>query len=328
VGTSVRTAEGVAAGPFWEARNGILVNYSSLRKFGWSGVLLVPSFLPAPPVSRFESLQRTLWKRIGPALVKGHQLLTPRLDLSALELVLVLGNQKTGSTAIAKLLAHLGRLRAVTDIHPLHAPDAHLPDDPSAVASFLQRMRYYVRHDLVKENELTPATGALLEVLPRARPVFVLRHPVHNIRSILDRVDLPGVPLPLDEISLSASNWRSIVTGHRLGIEAPDHITALAKRWSHMTTLYRRHQDRLHRVRYEAFTADKRATIRALATRLGIEPRQEIQPLLDVSFQPRGAHRSTPPGEFFSAEALDIIHQQCADGMSALDYEPVSVSPS
>jgi hypothetical protein len=69
-------------------------------------------------------------------------------------------------------------------------------------------------------------------------------------------------------------------------------------------------------------------TIHALATRLGIEPRQEIQPLLDVSFQPRGAHRSTPPGEFFSAEALDIIHQQCADGMSALDYEPVSVSPS
>lgn len=276
--------------------------------------------------SRLHSIAQTLTRQAEPLLVTTHRLLTPHLDLNTLNPVLVLGNQKTGSTAIAKLLAHLGRLRAVTDIHPLHAPDAHLPDDPSAVAPFVQRMRYYFRHDLVKENELTPATGALLEVLPHARPAFVVRHPVHNIRSILDRVDLPGHPRSLDAIDLSGSGWGPIVRGRPLGIEAADHITALAKRWQHMTDLYRRHDDRLHLVRYEDFVADKDGTIRRLADQLGIAPRRDIQSLLDVQFQPRGEHRSAPPEEFFSAEALARIHRHCADGLTTLDYDPISTS--
>ena len=263
---------------------------------------------------------------VRPALVEGHRLLTPRLALASLDPVLVLGNQKTGSTAIAQLLAHLGRLRAATDIHLLHAPDAQLPNTPEAVASFVQRMRYYFRHEVVKENELTPATDMLLSVLPQARPVYVVRHPAHNIRSILDRVDLPGHPEPLDALSLPDNGWRPVVTNRPLGIEAPNHITALAKRWSHMTAIYERHRDRLHLVRYEDFMADKAQTIRTLAERLGIEPKRDIQPLLDVPFQPRGAHRSTALSSFFSDEALDIITRHCATGMEVLDYEPVASS--
>lgn len=284
--------------------------------------------LPTIAVSRLASIPRKLWRVAAPALVKGHQWLTPQLDLSALDIILVLGNQKTGSTAIATLLAQLGQLRAATDIPPLHPPDTHLRNDPAAVASFVQGMRYYFRHDLVKENELTPATNALLEILPRARPVFIVRHPVHNIRSILDRVDLPGRPIPLEKIDLAASNWEPVVTSRPLDIEAPDQITALAKRWTHMTTLYRSHRDRLHLVRYEDFTADKQETIHTLAEELEIEPRRDIRPLLDVSFQPRGAHRSVPPHEFFSAEALDTIHRLCAENMELLKYEPVPASSS
>jgi hypothetical protein len=238
----------------------------------------------------------------------------------------VLGNQKTGSTAVARLLAALGRLSITTDIPPLQTPTTHLPNDPEQVAAVLQRYRYYFRRDLVKENELTPATDALLEVLPHARPVFVVRHPAHNIRSILDRVELPGHPKPLDALSLPNNGWRPIVTSRLFGIEAPDHITALAKRWSHMTAIYERHRDRLHLVRYEDFMADKAQTIRTLAERLGIEPKRDIQPLLDVPFQPRGAHRSTALSSFFSDEALDIITRHCATGMEVLDYEPVASS--
>lgn len=287
-----------------------------------------PRSLPTIAVNRLALIRRKLWRLVAPALVKGHQWLTPQLDLSAFDIVLVLGNQKTGSTAIAELLSQLGQLRAAFDLPALHPPDAHLRNEPAAVAAFVQRMRYYFRHELVKENELTPATDALLEVLPRARPVFVVRHPVHNIRSILDRVDLPGRPIPLEEIDLAASNWQSVVTSRPLGIDAPDQITALAKRWNHMTDLYERHRERLHLVRYEDFVADKQGTIRTLAEQLRIEPRRDIRPLLDVSFQPRGAHRSVPPHEFFSAEALDTIHRLCAENMESLAYEPVPASPS
>jgi hypothetical protein len=45
---------------------------------------------------------------------------------------------------------------------------------------------------------------------------------------------------------------------------------------------------------------------------------------VDVAFQPRGAHRDVPVGEFFSSAALARIHEYCADGMSALDYASVS----
>ena len=260
---------------------------------------------------------------IRPLLVTGARWGTPRLSLSEIAPVLILGNQKTGSTAIAELLAQYGDLWATTDLHPLQSPDAQIENEPASVACLIQRLRYYFRRDLVKENELTAATDSLLEVFPRARPVFVVRHPVQNVRSILDRVSLPGRPLPFETLDLSGGGWERIVRGHDYGIEADDHITSLALRWCRTTTIYLRHSDRLHLVRYEDFMSDKLGTINALATRLGVEPKEDIRPLLDVPFQPRGDHRSTPPNDFFSDQALDIIHERCVDGMSALNYEPV-----
>ncbi|MCS3658419.1 sulfotransferase family protein [Salinibacter ruber] len=271
-----------------------------------------------------QKLRGTFW----PLLIQTHRLFTPRLDLSTLAPILILGNQKTGSTAIAQLLAALGNLHIHPNIHALQAADTHLPNAPEAVASFIQRSRYYFRADVVKENELTPATGALLTVLPNARPVYVVRHPVQNIRSILDRVQLPGDPQRFDALSLPDSGWSPILTSRPLGIEAGDHITALARRWSHMTALYLRHRTQLHLVRYEDFVADKLETIQRLASRLGIETRKDIRPLLDVSFQPSGAHRSTPPEDFFSSEALAIIHRECAEGMAQLDYDPIPADSS
>lgn len=265
---------------------------------------------------------------LWPVVVKGHQLFTPRLDLAALDPVLVLGNQKTGSTAIARLLAAFGRLSITADIHLLQSSTVQLTNDPASVAAFIQQARYYFRRQVVKENALTLATDALLNVLPRARPVYVVRHPVHNIRSILDRLSLPGTPRPLDALDLSEGGWQSIVDNRHLGVDAEDHITSLAQRWNHTTAIYLRHRDRLTLVRYEDFVADKLGTIRRLADRLGIEQRQDIHPLLDVPFQPRGAHRSMAPDAFFSADALALINRECAKGMEMLDYEPIVASAS
>ena len=265
---------------------------------------------------------------LWPVAVKGHQLLTPRLDLATLDPVLVLGNQKTGSTAIARLLAAIGQLDVASDIHVLQASNVQVANNPESVAAFIQKARYYFRRSVIKENALTPATDALLDVLPQARPVYIVRHPVHNIRSILDRLDLPGTPRTLAPLEIADDGWTSIVDSRHLGFEAADHITSLAKRWTYMTAIYRRHSERLTLVRYEDFMADKMATIRRLADQLGIDEQQDIRPLLDVPFQPRGTHRSTAPVSFFSAEALAIINRHCASGMEALDYEPITAPSS
>ena len=274
-------------------------------------------------MSRSSPIFEKLASLFRPVLVTASRALKPCISLNTHDPILVLGNQKTGSTAIAELLAQYGSLWATTDLHPLQSPAAQIENEPASVACLIQRLRYYFRRDLIKENELTAATDSLLEVLPQARPVFVVRHPVHNIRSILDRVSLPGRPLPFEDLGLSENGWERIVRGHDYGIEAEDHITSLALRWCRTTTIYLRHSDRLHLVRYEDFMSDKLGTINALATQLGVEPKEDIRPLLDVPFQPRGDHRSTPPSDFFSAQALDIIHERCNDGMSALNYEPV-----
>ena len=278
--------------------------------------------------SRTRSLRTKLAALLWPVAVKAHQWFTPRLDLAALDSVLVLGNQKTGSTAIARLLAAYGELGVASDIHLLQSADVQVTNDPAWVGAFIQRARYYFRQSVIKENALTPATGALLDVLPKARPIYITRHPVHNIRSILDRLNLPGTPRPLDALEIEDDGWTSIVDSRHLGFEAADHIASLAQRWTYMTAIYRRHRDRLTLVRYEDFMADKLATIQQLAGQLDIAARQDIRPLLDVPFQPCGSHRSEAPTSFFSADALAIINRHCATGMDALNYEPITASAS
>jgi hypothetical protein len=277
---------------------------------------------PSPITTR--SIVKMAESKMWPLFVGAYRTLSPSLDLESLDPVLVLGNQKTGSTAIATLLAAWGNLTAATDIHPLQSSDSHLPNDPATVETLLQRTRYYFRHDLVKENALTPATGALLDVLPKARPVYVVRHPVHNIRSILDRLGLPGEPCPFHALDLSDGGWRPIVENRHFDGQAEDHITSLAQRWSDTTAIYHRHRDRLTLIRYEAFMADKEDCIRRLADRLDVPHKSDIRSLLDVPFQPRGQHRSVSPRSFFSAEALAIINRECAEGMAVLDYDPIT----
>lgn len=276
-----------------------------------------------------RSLPRKLAERLRPAWARLHALLTPRLDLAALDPVLVLGNQKTGSTAIARLLAAYGRLGIAADVPPAHTREQALVEGALPMSDFLQQARYYFRHAVVKENMLTLPAGALLEALPQARFVYVVRRAGENIRSILDRLGLPGRPLPFHALPAVPEGWRSVVDGRWLFPDARNHIAALAARWTRTARLYQQHRARLTLVRYEDFTADKERTIARLAEHLGIPQRQDIRSLLDVPFQPRGAHRRVAPADFFSPEALRIIRHRCTDAMQALGYdEPLPAPPA
>lgn len=267
----------------------------------------------------------SFWRKMSRALVpyraRLHALLRSRLDPSAVTAIVILGNQKTGSTAVAHLLASYGQLSLAADVHPAQGNEQRLVNGTYPLPALLQDARYYFRHEVVKENALTPITEPLLNALPHARFVFMTRHPAHNIRSMLDRLSLPGEPLPLSEINVDPG-WQSIVDGSALHLDAPDHISALALRWQTLADRYLDHQDRLQLIRYEDFQTDKTGTIARLAEQLGVPQRTDIQRLLDRPFQPRGAHRTVPLEEFFSEDALRIIDQHCAAGMHALDYTP------
>ena len=270
-----------------------------------------------------RTLPGKLASLLEPAWARLYAQMAPPLDLDAIEPILILGNQKTGSTAIARLLAHYAQLSMAVDVPPAWKKEPQLVTGAQSVSSFVQEARYYFRRALVKENVLTLVTHALLKALPRARGVFVVRHPAHNIRSILDRLALPGRPLPFNAIDVSSPVWQRVVDSRWLGLRAQNDIASLAERWNHITSIYLQHRNRLHLIRYEDFAADKVGAIRRLAGHLALPDRQEIHSLIDVSFQPPGAHRSVQLSQFFTEEALQLINDRCAAGMQALGYERV-----
>ena len=272
-----------------------------------------------------HTLPGKLANLLEPTWARLYARVAPPLDLDVLEPILVLGNQKTGSTAIARLLAHYAQLSMAVDVPPAWKKEPQLVTGTQSVPSFIQEARYYFRRALVKENVLTLVTRDLLKALPRARVVFVVRHPAHNIRSILDRLGLPGRPLPFDAFGVASPVWKRVVDSRWLGLRAQNNIASLAERWNHVTSIYLQHRNQLHLIRYEDFTADKTGAICRLAGHLALPERQEIHPLADVSFQPPGAHRAVQLNQFFTEEALQLINNRCAAGMQALSYEPLLV---
>jgi hypothetical protein len=127
---------------------------------------------------------------------------------------------------------------------------------------------------------------------------MVLRNPWHNIRSILERVDVRGDAerTILGQRRLNRT-WRSILAGSDLDLPPTHHIDILAQRWLKAAQIAETLGSRTTIVRYEDFSLAKRETIEALARDLGLPVVADISEKLDHAFQPRG--RGTDPAVFF-----------------------------
>ncbi len=105
--------------------------------------------------------------------------------------------------------------------------------------------------DIVKEPNLTFAAPALMEHFGVSRAVFVIRHPHDNIRSILDRLKLPGNLSALDTSRVKANRtWRSLLAGHDLDLPPDHYVTTLARRWLRAVRIYESARDRFELFRY------------------------------------------------------------------------------
>ncbi len=243
------------------------------------------------------------------------------LDLTLADTILVLGNQKTGSSAIAGLLAARTGNSLATDITDAWTREFALAHDRTLLEQFIKANRRYFRHDIVKENSITLAADGLFAALPRARGVFVVRHPVNNIRSILDRLNWPGDPSPLESLPAAPGAWRQVVDVRPWGVDVADHITSLAHRWRLSSEAILRNRSRGILVRYEDFDDDKVSTIDHLADELGFRDRKPIHHLLDHAFQPKGTRRNDPVQDHFSEQTLALITQICSESMNAFGYD-------
>lgn len=195
--------------------------------------------------------------------------------------VFVLGNQKSGTTVIASLLATYADLTATIDFRfPAAALLLKVQEGELTMEEFVERRAFYFSRDLIKEPGLTFLFQSLVARFPHAQFVMILRDPRDNLRSLLNRLEIPGRLESIGPRHFRGLNviWRKIVQGEVVEERDCNYIENLALRWHLAAETYLQNTAQMHLVRYEDFCTDKARTIACLAQELG-SPKCTIYPL-------------------------------------------------
>jgi hypothetical protein len=181
---------------------------------------------------------------------------------------------------------------------------------------------------LVKDPNFPFLLDELVAMFPLARFVFIVRDPRDNIRSVLDRLKLPGQgavdPMLIANLT---PGWRSVICGENPLMPGVNHIEKMAWRWRLAVEKYREHAGNITLVRYEDFIMNKRPYIEQLARSLGHEVVSDISELVDVQYQPKGkSHRDWRV--FFSEENLARINSIVEPYLSEFGYDIAQAAPA
>lgn len=234
----------------------------------------------------------------------------------------ILGNQKSGTTVIAAALAHAANASVTLDIRDLNA--AHLTglfDGTYSIDAFVDRYRSAFAAAFVKEPGLTFAFNELKDHFPEATFILIVRDPRDNIRSLLNRLSIPGDAraLTTDDLQSLHPIWRSVVNGSDLGMDHGHYIENLAARWNHASDIYLEHPDEVMLLKYEAFCDSKVAYIKEAIRRLGRDVVHDVTNIVQAQYQSRG-NRHVNWSQFFGTENLERIERVCKTRMRRLGY--------
>ncbi|MEY2410289.1 MAG: hypothetical protein QOF48_2959 [Verrucomicrobiota bacterium] len=237
--------------------------------------------------------------------------------------IFILGNQKSGTTIIASLLAELTGLSITLDLrNPIKNPVMdRIRNGEMSFAKFIRMNRLDLSRQIVKDPNLSLCFNELTAHFPGARFIMVMRDPRDNIRSMLDRLKFPGdlTDLDADRWARVKRGWRLILDGRWLGLSGRNYIEMMAARWNLIAQTYLAHRDRMILIRYEDFMKDKAVAIARLAERLDLRAVHDIAGKVDVQYQSRG-NREVKWIHFFGMENLGRVNALCRENMQALGY--------
>jgi hypothetical protein len=230
-------------------------------------------------------------------------------------LIIMTGMQKSGTTAIAKLLGAATDRRVCSD--PLYRiiekkgidyrPE--LFNNQIPLETVWKKNQHLFRGDIIKDPDFVFMLPEIKSLFPCASLVFILRDPRDTIRSILNRLDLPGNPETnkpnLDDIP---NSWKDTIMGTHPKITASNYIEVLTKRWCLTAEIYFSVREQCISIFYEDFKENKTDAISKLANQLGLEKKSTIEHLVDTQFQPKG-NTETEWESFFGEEQLAVINK-------------------
>ncbi|QHS23510.1 sulfotransferase family protein [Virgibacillus sp. MSP4-1] len=243
------------------------------------------------------------------------------------EPIIIIGNHKSGTSAIAALLSELTGKSATIDLPGICEPiQPQLHRKEISFETFVENNKYDFSKDIIKEPSLTFLYKDFMNYFPEATVVFIVRDPRDNIRSILNRVDIPG-HLPhinqeenIRKLKEAPTDWERVIDSRWLGIEGENYIEWMAHRWNLAVDIYNKHIDSMQLIRYEDFVKDKRGAIEELAEKLGLAKGKDIAEKVDVQFQPRGKNRNIDTFTFFGPDNLKKIEDICHTRMKIFGY--------
>ena len=232
--------------------------------------------------------------------------------------VFVLGNYKAGTTAIGALLAKVAGVSFTYDVFYFVKKNPEIP-----LRDFVGHNRRWFSAQVNKAPEFTFMFDELRECFPSAKFIFIIRDPRDNVRSILNRLKIPGNlnaldRAMLDRVSGGGGGW--VFEDHLTGDRCEGYVDVLSQLWRRAATVYAANIDRMVLIRYEDFIADKANQIEQLAEAVGLKPAKDISDALDVQYQPAGDH-SVSWQDFFGTENLRRIDTRCAERMRLFGYE-------
>lgn len=234
----------------------------------------------------------------------------------------VLGNQKSGTTAIAALLAYATKHTVTLDIEDMEGyTNLALHQGQLTFEEFIQRNRYDFSKQIIKEPWLTFYFEELQKFFPKSRYIFIIRNPKDNIRSILNRLNIPGnlETIPEEQWQKIKTVWQLILKGEWMGIPGQNYIETLAYRWNRAVDVYLKNKHDMILIKYEDFLKDKENCIIELAHSLKLPVVQGITHLTEKQFQPAG-DQTVPLKHFFGEKNLNRIEAICGERMKIFNY--------
>ncbi|WP_226561902.1 sulfotransferase family protein [Salipiger thiooxidans] len=261
--------------------------------------------------SRFANARKLAFERVAALGSNPHE-----------RPVFVFGNQKSGTSAISVLMGHATGARTQMDFRGAWEPFlTPLIAGETDLDRFIQRNAYAFSAPIVKEPGLTFVANRLAARFPDSPCVFIVRDPFQNIRSILNRLKLPGtIDAQSPELArVPNATWRAVVRGTDLNLSG-EPIEVQAQRWMRAVAEYQAQPGRFILVRYEDFVADKEGVIADLARQVGLEPRHSIAATKDKAFQSRG-RPDTDLRAFFGEKNFDVIARICGSVSRSFGYE-------
>ncbi len=249
--------------------------------------------------------------------------------------VVIVGHQKSGTSAIAGLLSHLSGLALSND--PLYAIDNGSAETVELLLKNPGRFKQVCRmhpvlfgSPVIKDPDFTFIFPQVQACYRHAHFLFVIRDPRDTIRSICNRLGLKGADSrhKIEHLKITNCNrhWERIISGSLPSIPGSGDSSQdnffynLAHRWNHATNEYQKNKESMVLIKYEDFLLNKEKCINDIAGKLNLPKVNSITEFLDVQFQPKG-NPHVDLEEFFGSDNLLVIEKICERYMEKFGYD-------